>query len=56
MNLDWKKSLLLNIKVAPSSLFIKQDVPPVQVEGGEEPPAEEGDIIEIDWLCKPGLP
>lgn len=29
LNLDWKKSLLLNLKVSPSSLFIKQDTPPV---------------------------
>jgi hypothetical protein len=29
LNLDWKKSLLLNLKVQPSSLFIKQDATPV---------------------------
>ncbi len=45
LNLDWKKSLLLNLKVQPSSLFIKQDATPVLAEAGEEPPAEDGEII-----------
>ena len=45
--------------MTPSSLFIKPDEP-LPVAGGEEDgeggEGEDGDIIEMDWLCKPGLP
>lgn len=47
LDLDWKKTLLLNLKVKPSSLFIKQE------GAGEEEGAE---VIEMNWLCKEGLP
>ena len=55
LDLDWKKSLLLDLDVIPSSLFVKDDPKPVE---GEEPPAEEEseNYIPIKWLCKPGLP
>ena len=43
LDLDWKKSLLLDLDVVPSTLFVKDDPPPKAEgeEGGEEPPAEE---------------
>ena len=57
LDLDWKKSLLLDLKVTPSSLFIapasgdgeKVDEDGEGGEGG-------GDIIEMEWHCKKGLP
>ena len=42
LDLDWKKSLLLDLKVTPSSLFIKPDVEPPA--GGEN---EELSLIHI---------
>jgi adenylate kinase len=58
LDLDWKKSLLLDLKVTPSSLFIKSSDPQKPAEGGEEDGegGDDGDLIEMDWLCKPGLP
>lgn len=61
IDLDWKKSLLLDLKVTPSSLFIKPDSGKAAAAEGEEgdegeEAGEDGDIIEMDWLCKPGLP
>jgi adenylate kinase len=55
LDLDWKKSLLLDLYVNPSALFIKQDAPPA-AEGGEE--AEEGagdELLEMNWHCKSGM-
>lgn len=57
LDLDWKKSLLLDLDVTPSALFVKDDLPPVA--DGEEPAeeaAEDENFIPIEWLCKPGLP
>lgn len=54
LDLDWKKSLLLDLFVTPSSLFIKNDEPadaPPE-EGGEE---GGGDVLELNWHCKAGL-
>lgn len=53
LDLDWKKSLLLDLKVTPSSLFISgKDEPAAE---GEDPPEEDGDILTMDWHCKSGL-
>ena len=52
LDLDWKKTLLLDLKVTPSSLFIKQES--VQVAEGDEEGAPE--LIEIEWVSKEGLP
>ena len=46
LDLDWKKTLLLDLKVTPSSLFIKQES--VQVAEGDEEGAPE--LIEIEWV------
>jgi len=52
LDLDWKKSLLLDLKVTPSSLFIKSGVP----AGADADEGEEGaDILELNWHCKSGL-
>jgi adenylate kinase len=55
LDLDWKKSLLLDLHVQPSALFVKDEP---KLADGEEPPAEEegSDFIGIQWLCKAGLP
>jgi adenylate kinase len=55
LDLDWKKSFLLDLDVEPSVLFVKDE--PVLAEG-EEPPEEPEDspYIGIKWLCKAGLP
>ena len=55
LDLDWKKSLLVDLDVIPSTLFVKDDPKPVE---GEEAAAEEEseNFIPIKWLCKPGLP
>ena len=55
MDLDWKKSLLLDIHVTPSALFIKSDAPAGAAEGEE---AEEGatdELLEMNWHCKSGM-
>jgi len=48
---------MLDLMVTPSSLFIKADVPQAAAaddgEGGEE---GDGELIEMEWLCKSGLP
>ena len=46
LDLDWKKSLTLDLHVLPSTLFVKDDP---KVAEGEEPPAEEDtpDFINI---------
>jgi adenylate kinase len=56
LDLDWKKSLLLDLKVTPSSLFIKGEKA-TKAEGDEEEEAEEGgeEVLEMDWHCKAGL-
>lgn len=55
--MDWKKSLLLDLKVTPSSLFIKPETEQPAAAGDEEGEGgEDAEIIEMDWLCKPGLP
>ena len=55
LDLDWKKSLLLNLNVQPSNLFVKDEP---KLAEGEEPPEEPEDstYIGINWLCKAGLP
>ena len=52
LHLDWKKFVMLNIKVKPSTIFV-----PEKPEGGEEEeaPAEEGDEGGFNWHCKSGL-
>jgi len=54
LDLDWRKSLLLDLKVQPSSLFIAPDVPE-KAEGGEEGEGGAEDIVEMNWHCKSGL-
>lgn len=54
LDLDWKKSLLLDLYVTPSALFIKS-------ETAAEPAAEEGEegatdeLLEMNWHCKSGM-
>jgi len=59
LDLDWKKSLLLDLKVQPSSLFIAPLEPeePEPVEGEEEAePKEPEEVLELEWHCKDGMP
>ena len=49
LDLDWRKFLLLNIKVKPSSLFIAEEV--ADAEEGAEPAGE----VDFPWHCKAGL-
>ena len=51
LDLDWKKSLLLDLKVTPSSLFIKEGAP----EPGEDGEEGGGDVLELNWHCKKGM-
>jgi len=53
LDLDWRKFLLLNIKVKPSTLFISGSEPELDEDGNEVPAAENED--EFKWLCKNGL-
>jgi hypothetical protein len=59
LDLDWKKSLLLDLKVQPSSLFIVPAEPEAQVEpeeGDEDAePKEPEDVLDLDWHCKAGM-
>lgn len=51
--MDWKKSLLLDLFVTPSSLFIKGQAEGAPAEGeGEE---GGGEVLELNWHCKSGL-
>ena len=55
LDLDWKKSLLLDLYVTPSALFIKPEVP---VTGdGDEGEGEGGgdELLEMNWHCKSGM-
>jgi len=65
LDLDWRKTLLLDLKVQPSDLFIE---PPKKVEGGEGDggegegdgeaegePAEPVEVLDLKWHCKKGL-
>jgi hypothetical protein len=52
LDLDWKKSLLLDLFVTPSSLFIKEEVAGGGGEDGEE---GGGDVLELNWHCKSGM-
>jgi hypothetical protein len=53
LDLDWKKSLLLDLFVTPSSLFIKNETAAEAAgEEGEEGGAE---VLELNWHCKSGL-
>lgn len=51
VDLDWKKSLLLDLYVTPSSLFIKDE----KEGGGEEAEGEGGEVLELNWHCKAGM-
>lgn len=58
LDLDWRKSLLLNLRVTPSSLFIESEkaVTPGGVEAEDVGDAEgEAEIIEMNWHCKDGM-
>ena len=48
LDLDWRKFLLLNIKVTPSSLFVAGE-PAADAEEGA------GDDGDFNWHCKSGL-
>lgn len=58
LDLDWKKSLLLDLKVTPSSLFIAPSAGEGAAEANEDGDGEGGggDVIEMEWHCKKGLP
>ena len=53
LDLDWRKFMMLNIKVKPSSLFVPD------TEGGEDGEEEEAEADEdagdFSWHCKNGL-
>lgn len=51
LDLDWRKSLLLDLFVEPSSLFIKKDAAP----GKEEEEGEGPEVLEMNWHCKEGM-
>ena len=57
LDLDWKKSLLLDLKVQPSSLFIAPAEPEEkqaeEEEGGEE--KEPIEVLDMNWHCKEGM-
>jgi hypothetical protein len=60
LDLDWKKSLLLDLKVQPSALFIiptePEEVPKEVGEDGEEVEAKEPEeVLDLEWHCKSGL-
>ena len=50
LDLDWRKSLLLDLKVTPSSLFVAPAAGGAPAEDGE------GDVLDLNWHCKSGLP
>ena len=52
LDLDWKKSLLLDLFVTPSSLFVKEEVAGGGGEDGEE---GGGEVLELNWHCKSGM-
>jgi len=55
LDLDWKKSLLLDLKVKPSSLFISDEDPETaekEEEGNEKEPVE---VLDLNWHCKTGM-
>jgi hypothetical protein len=52
LDLDWKKILLLNLNVTPSSLFISAKKANAEGEDGEEAGEEAGEVLELDWHCK----
>lgn len=57
LDLDWKKSLLLDLYVTPSALFIKNEGgagEPAAEEGGEEGGAAD-ELLEMKWHCKSGM-
>jgi len=52
LDLDWKKSLLLDLDVVPTPLFVRDDLPKDPEAAPEDPPPEheEGeDYIKIEW-------
>ena len=50
LHLDWRRFVMLNIKVKPSKIFV-----PPGGEGGEEEGAEEAGEGDFNWHCKSGL-
>ena len=54
LDLDWKKSLLLDLFVTPSTLFIK-DGPAEGAEGAEEAEGDAAEVLELNWHSKAGM-
>lgn len=56
LDLDWKKSLLLDLYVTPSALFIKSDAPAEEAAAeGEEGEGAADELLEMNWHCKSGM-
>ena len=53
LDIDWKKILLLDLKVTPSSLFI---APKKEgAENDEDAGEDNAEVLELDWHCKSGM-
>lgn len=55
LDLDWRKSLMLDLSVTPSSLFIAPENPVTPAEGEEPEGDADAEVIEMDWHCKAGM-
>ena len=55
LDLDWRKSLLLDLKVKPSTLFIAPANPEAPVEGEDGGEGGADDVLDLNWHCKNGL-